>query len=254
MRPSRSTVWAVAATILLASFGASAQDDRVVRLATLNWEPYYGEELPEEGFFTALVRAAFDEVGYELEVEYMPWARALRDAEMGYRDGLHGAYYSDERAQKFWVSDNVYDVDVGLIARAEAGMSEFERISDLAPYTIGIGRGFAHSDEFDQAVDEGRLNVEAEEDQILNIRKLYAGRIDMMADSLDLFRYEAPRQGHDLDDVVFVEPPLVTNELTIMISREVDGGEQVIDAFNEGLERIRESGEYEEILERFGML
>ncbi len=47
----------------------------IIRVSTLNWPPYTGKDLPLGGATTDVVRAAFEKVGHEIEVNYRPWKR-----------------------------------------------------------------------------------------------------------------------------------------------------------------------------------
>lgn len=237
-----------AALVVAALLAAPAQAREVV-VCTLNQEPYYGEKLPRNGFFTALVRAAFERAGHTVEVQFMPWARAMLEVEQGDRDVLLGAYYTEERAETYLASEAIYTDEVGLVARRDLGISELASLRELREYTIGLGRGFAVNEEFDSA---DYLDKAPEEDQVLNIRKLYAGRIDMIAGSFASIRYLAQAQNRDISEMVFLEPPLAENTLHIMISRAIDDGEQLLDDFHRGLRGIRADGTYERILEDMG--
>ena len=239
---------AVALAIWLA--GVPAAQARDVVMATLNWEPYYGEELPRDGFFTALVRAAFDRGGHDASVQFMPWARAMLEIKQGDRDVLLGAYYNEERAETYLASDSIYTDAVGIVTREDlTDIREFDSLEDLSGYTIGYGRGYSVNEEFDNAE---YLDKEPENSQVLNLRKLYAGRIDMIAGSFASIRYLANREGHDVDELVFLEPTLNENTLHIMVSRSIDDGEQLLADFHEGLREIREDGTYDRILEDMG--
>ncbi len=222
---------------------------RQVTMCTLNWQPYYGEDLPRDGFFTAIVRAAFERGGHSANTEFMPWARAMLEVKQGDRDVLLGAYYNEERAETYIASDPIYTDEVGIVAHEDLGLTEFDSLRELSDYTIGYGRGYSVNEEFDNAeyLDKG-----PEESQVLNLRKLFAGRIDLIAGSFASIRYVANQEGHDVDELVFLEPTLKENTLHIMISRAIDDGDQLMADFHDGLSGIREDGTYDRILEEMG--
>jgi len=237
--------------LALAMLASPAAHARQITMCTLNWEPYYGEDLPRNGFFTELVRTAFERAGHSVNVEFMPWARAMLEVKQGDREVLLGAYYSDERAETYLASDSIYTDKVGLIARRELDITEFDSLRELSDYTIGYGRGFAVSEEFDSA---DYLDKEAAKDQVLNLRKFERGRIDMIAGSFASLRYLAQQEGIDTSQMVFLEPALKTNTLHIMVSRAIPDGEQLLADFHRGLNEIREDGTYDEILREMGYL
>lgn len=228
---------------------ASPVQAREVVLCTMNWEPFYGEEMPREGFFTELVRTAFERAGHTVKVEFMPWPRAVLEVEQGDRDVLLGAYWSEERAETFHASETIYEDETGLVAKESLGIERFESLRELTDYTIGVGRGFVTSEEFDEA---DYLDKDFEETDVHNLRKLDADRIDMIAGSFVSLRHFAEKEDMDVSSLVSLEPALAEHSLHIMISRAVPDGEELLDDFHSGLETIREDGTYTRILEEMG--
>ena len=227
---------------------ASSAQAREISMLTVEWAPHYGSELPEKGLTTAIVKAAFKAEGHSSDVDFIPWERALKEVEEGKSDVVMGAYHSEERENSYIFSEPIYFLELGLIARPGLGMSRYNSLRDLTPYSIGISRGFANSEEFDAA---NYLDKQAATFPNLNIRKLFRGRIDMAVMNFDLFRYEAKKEGFCISDVEFMEPPLETHGLYLMASRQIPDGKRIIRDFNRGLDKIRKSGEFDRIVGRF---
>lgn len=221
---------------------------REISMLTVEWAPHYGAELPEQGLTTAIVKAAFKAEGHSSSVEFIPWARALKEVEVGKSDVVMGAYHSKEREQSYIFSDPIYFLQLGLIARPGLGVARYETLRDLSSYRIGVSRGFANSEEFDAAQ---YLDKHVATYPNLNIRKLFRGRIDMAVMNFDLFRYEARKEGFCISDVEFMEPPLETHGLYLMASRQIADGERIIKDFNRGLDKIRKNGVFDRIVGRF---
>lgn len=235
---------------LLASAPVSAERDELV-LTTVDWAPFYAVEAPEQGFITALAQAALDRAGHDTRVDFVPWARAMYDVKKGVRDAVLGAYYSDERAETYVFSDAIYTTEVGLVARADLGIESFDSLRDLTEYRIGYGRGWATSEEFDNA---DYLNRIPEDDNVLNMRKLEADRIDMIAMNFDRFMVIAAEEDFDVDDFVFLQPPLQASSMHMMFSPELADVDEIVRDFNRELEAMRADGTYDEILSRLGIL
>ena len=100
--------------ILLAAGDAYA--GRLVKMATAPWAPYYSPDLPNGGYIPDITREAFKRVGYDFEVEYMPWKRALEMSRKGRYDGILGVFYSEERGEYF-----IFSLPNGPAAGAESG-------------------------------------------------------------------------------------------------------------------------------------
>ena len=61
--------------IIFTSLSYSA--DKVVHLTSLDWPPYSGKTLSDQGASVAVAKAAFKAMGYELKVSFYPWSRAV---------------------------------------------------------------------------------------------------------------------------------------------------------------------------------
>ncbi|MCP4470835.1 MAG: transporter substrate-binding domain-containing protein [Gammaproteobacteria bacterium] len=235
-------------SLFLLQFTSPVAMARDVTMLTLNWAPHYGEELPEQGLTTALVKAAFEAGGHDAGIQFVPWSRALKEVEEGKADVVMGAYYNDERTEKYIYSDVIYHLNVGLIARPGLSKTRYESLRELRDFSIGVSRGFANSEEFDAAQ---YLNKDVASTPVLNIRKLYRGRIDMAVMNFDLFRYEAKKAGHCISSVTFMDPPLKEHGLYVMASRNIPDGEKLMQDFNTGLAALHDSGKFDRILNRF---
>lgn len=74
-----------------------APDGEALQVAALDWPPYYGPDLEGGGVFARITRAAFERVGYRIEIDWMPWQRALAMGERGAYDLVLGGYDAPER-------------------------------------------------------------------------------------------------------------------------------------------------------------
>ena len=88
--------------LLQLSFSVYA-DNKEIKLVTLEWEPYVGPNLKKQGFISELIRIALKKEGYTLKLEFMPWARALEQAEKSIDgvDEIMPKYYDKSILDKF---------------------------------------------------------------------------------------------------------------------------------------------------------
>ncbi len=236
--------------LVLVSFQWSSLEARDIKMTTVDWPPYYGAEMEDNGVITVIVKAAFEKVGHNASIKFMPWKRALKETKEGIYDVAMGGYHTEERAKTYLFSDPFYDIDVGFVALKTAGITNYSKLEDLKKYKIGISRGWANSKEFDEA---DFLNKEEATNQIINIRKLFKKRIDMLTIAFGIFRYEVSKmKEHSVDDVAFVQPPLSKNSLYLLVSRAKSDHAKIAEDFNKGLKTIKEDGSYDKILKKYG--
>jgi polar amino acid transport system substrate-binding protein len=249
---------------ILASFGGSAPATTEVQaaavptpvaltksitLATLEWPPYVGEKLPGNGITTEIIKEAFARVGYEVKLSYIPWTRVLQDVKDGKVEAGYPAYYSDERAATYQLSDKFAAGNTGFFKR-KAQAIPYTKLEDLKGLRIGIIRGYANPAAFEAAT---YLTKEEAADDEQNLRKLAAGRIDLaLADKFTAQYILNTTFPEGKDALEFVEPVLDTQPLYVMFSRKVTGFDQKAADFNAGLKLIQADGTVDKILASFG--
>lgn len=237
-------------TLLAACFLAHAAAGEV-RLVTVEYPPYYGPELPNQGPITEVVATAYGIVGYQVDVEFMPWVRAMDEAKAGRADGLLGGWYSKERERWFVFSDELPGNKLHFYKRKGTAPKTFTSYADLTSYTIGTVRGYRNPPEFDAAPLQ---TDEAHSDKV-NLIKLANGRVDLVlidravAEFLlgdELTRYAARLEA--------IQPPIEKPPLYVLISKKADNYEKKLDALNEGLKILKSKGAIRAIMERHGMM
>ena len=147
-----------------------------IRIATLNWEPYIGQTITNEGFMAEVTREIFKRVGYKVEYIYLPWKRAVKMAEQGKFDGYFPAYWSKQREEKSIFTNSIISGPV-VFFKIKGSDISFKKLEALKPYRIGVVHGFVNTTEFDKA---DYLNKEKVTTNLQNIKKLFAGRIDLI--------------------------------------------------------------------------
>ncbi len=71
-----------------------ARAEEPLSLATLEWAPYVGKDLPDRGFATEIVTEVLGRSGYGVDITFMPWVRVLRRVARGEADALYPACMS----------------------------------------------------------------------------------------------------------------------------------------------------------------
>lgn len=224
--------------------------EKLIRLATLEWSPYVSEELENYGFAAEIVAAAFTRMGYEVQFDFMPWARVLQEVEQGRYDGGFPAYYSEERTKTYLLTDAFTEGPIGFYKRADSDIT-YQTLEDLIPYKIGIILGYVNTPEFDAA---DYLQKEAAENEEQNLRKLLLGRLDLVViDKFVAASIIAESIPEAKDNLVFLNPPLEVKTLHVVLSRNTENAEQKLADFNEGLRQIMADGTITQIMEKHGM-
>lgn len=174
--------------ILLLAPASSLAGEKVV-LASLEWPPYTGSELPMQGATSAIVREVFRAAGYDLEIRFLPWNRAIEAARMDEDvDGYFPEYPNTIREGGFLCSESVGKSPVGLAKRRSRDL-KWQNYYDLERYRVGVVDGYVNSERFDQLVAAGRIQTDESVSDVLNVRKVLAGRVDWAVVDINVFKH-----------------------------------------------------------------
>jgi polar amino acid transport system substrate-binding protein len=231
---------------LLAALPAQA---RKLLLAATEYPPYYSESLDRGGPVAELTVSALRNAGYEVEVRFMPWARALRLGEQGKVDGLIGVWRSPERERAFFYSEPVVSNRIVLCRRGTSGPDRFTNWEAIRPFMVGVVRGYANP----EGLAAAGVGTEAVTDDLQNLRKLMAGHIDLALIDSRVEQYLAKRHlGPTAALIDCLQPPVQEHPQYLVVSRSTVGGEAIVAGFNEQMQRLRRSGEFKGIASRWG--
>lgn len=245
MRSIRATA-AVLMACLIASPLAAAEPYTFT--SSDNWAPYSSNEDPNNGILVQIVTAAFRASGREIDVEFVPWARAVREAQIGLRTGVIGDWYSKEREMDFIYSDPIMHNDIVFFAFSDRGIS-YRKLKDLRAYKVGVVIG----NSFIETLTKEGLAIDYAKDFDINLKKLIIGRIDLIADeklsTLRLLKESYPSYA---DTIVPLQQPIETNYLYLLVSRKTDRASAIVAEFNTGLKAIIRDGTMKKILDAYG--
>lgn len=228
-----------------------------IRLATLEWEPYIGTQMPNQGYVAELIRAAFADQGMTVEIEFYPWARALHLARTGEADGLMPEYFDARRESDFEYSAGFPGGPLVLYRRqsdeiefsADPGSEQDTALRALKARRFGVVRGYLNTPVFDAA--DYLTKFEANDDEA-NLRKLVFGRTDLaVIDRRVAEHLIRTRHPEYSGKIVPMHPPLAEIPLFIAFSRNSPRLRESIAAFNAGLRAMEADGRITELYRRY---
>ncbi len=259
-RTGRQGRWLLALAGALLSVSARSEPAvEIVELATLDWPPYIGRELPDNGPVHSIVSQALARAGLSLRAEFRPWARAVEIARQGRMAGLFPEYLADERQADFLFSDPFPGGPIVLYRRAGEDldfvadpMEEPEKaLRGLSAQRFGVVRGYANTMAFDAA--DYLLKEEATSDEI-NLKKLAYDRVDLVVIDQLVAKHllDGPLQEY-AEQLEPMLPPLEYKTLHVAFSRAHPRGAAYCEAFNRGLAAMRADGSLQALLQRHGL-
>lgn len=193
-----------------------------------------------KGLAVDLIVAAMKEAGLPVgpaEIQVLPWARAYDTAQNLPGTMLFSMARTQERENLFaWVGP-ICKAQIGLVAPRARGI-RVAAPAELRAYTIATVRDGAPEQLLvkagvpEQSLDRGN-GIEA------NLKKLLAGRVDMVAFNIPAVMFNLSRMGADPADFSVV---YVLRELDLHYAFHKATDPKILKAVQGALDRIRESG------------
>lgn len=219
-------------------------------MTSLDWPPYSGESLVDQGFSVVVAREAFAAMGYELVVEFKPWVRAVALAGKNEKYiGYFPEYWFD--TNEFIFSEPIGSGPLGLMENVKWPIS-WTTLDDLKNLQIGVVQGYVNTKEFDLMVEQGDLQVEASVNDVRNIHKVAKGRLDTAVIDTNVLDYliSIDRRAEMLAQRVRMNSRMLENKLLYLAFKNTPEGNNWREIFNQGLMKI----DIEAILQRYGQV
>lgn len=167
--------------IVLNSFVFAAD----IRIPVEHWPPWeiaedQDRQMVSKGVAVELVREIFRRYGKGIQLQTVPWKRALFQMEHGLADLLPMVTQSEAR-QKYMVFTQPIFTDPIIFAYKQStiGQLKWQDWEDLRQYVIGTVHGYEYGTNWNLAVSKYGLRTEPSNKDSYNLKKLMAGRYDL---------------------------------------------------------------------------
>ena len=239
---------------------------QTLHLDTLDWPPYIGNNLCNKGWVYQFSIALLNSKGYSVYIEFLPWARAVRNVELGKADILMPEYFIEDTAPSDYVNGKTRRELLGLSNSFKGGEIAFlKRKGDIDRFTgnlkslkgqkIGVVRGYQNTPEFDAMMDNAEFEVITSVDDLQLVQLLVAKRVDLIIGDPQVLKFSVtyssltkPEKQSLLSSIEQESTPLQYNPLYFAISKLTPKWLLVLEDINEGLYQFHNSGEIERII------
>lgn len=233
---------AALALTLSANASAQAASEKTIRVATRHFLPPYVYENATSGIEIDLIKAVFDESIFDVEFVQLPRIRMISAFEDKQLDGIltQNVTASDVGCATKWYIEHqnvaLTVADRHLTVNTLDDLSHFAVIS-FSGATRYLGAPFAN------AVQNSRRYTESG-DQGTHISLLYKGRFDVAVGDNWILRLAQKRYLDQTGDYMALETHKIM-PVSHYVARFHD--QQLCDAFDTALDKIRDNGSYNEI-------
>lgn len=233
-------------TLLACSLATASFADEVT-CVSLVWEPYVGPSSPGQGWAAEVAQQAFAASGHELTIDFLPWSRALMATREGTYECILAIYANDARREWLHFSQPILASPVGFYARTEDHLSAAS-LEDLMDLRLGVVRDYVNVPLVDE---DPRWKLDAASTDLLNLRKLSQGRVDLIFIDFGTARHLLERhpQPTPLQPIL---PPLGTKDLHVAFGR-TPTGLTLHDDFDRALRELHTTGQIDDLYAQWGL-
>jgi polar amino acid transport system substrate-binding protein len=229
----------------------SASAEEIINISTLEYSPWTGKNLKDNGFVNHVITEAFQRKGYTVKYTYLPWKRAVIETKNGGFSALSYVYFSKDREKEFHLSDPINEEKIVLFYLKSNPIKDWKTLDDLKNYKFGATRGYTYTKEFWEAAEAIRLEVDVTDSDTQNLKKLLVGRIDIFPSSLvngySILQKEFDVSNSDL--ISFHPKPLSKTTGHLAFTRSRKNSEDLLQIFNQGLAELKKEGLYDTFMD-----
>ena len=248
-------------------YGYNLKADTVLRLVTLNWPPYIDENLCNKGWLFQFTVSALLEKGYGVHISFYPWARAVREAELGRADILFPEYFIESNV----ISDNFLDKtrndllalshaipggDLSFVALKGNQIPFNGDLNSVKDLPIGVVRSYKNTKELDAMIDNKEIDTIVANNEYQLIHLLLSNRVSLIVADLEVLKASVHKselsikgKRQILESLVALEPKLEYKALYYSVSKSTPHWQKVLQDLNDEIEMMQQSGKFDEFIE-----
>ncbi len=233
--------------LCIACFSTTLYAGDTIRIAVGEWDPYISEDLKHHGVITQILSEAFALEGVTAEFTYFPWQRALFEVQRGTQDATPGWSPVPEREAHFHFTNSFMDESM-VFFHLKSTPFNWNTIDDLSNIPIGGVLYYNYLEAFEKAEKSGKITVDRTTSELLNFKKLLAGRITLFPVDLN-FGYSLINKNFSPEKTAQLthhKKPLYSEPVVMLMSKKVKKNKRLLALFNKGLKRLKESGKFKQ--------
>lgn len=245
---------APALLIFTLCFALAANAAETIRLRADLWMPFNGDPAGEKpGYAIEIARKIFIPQGIKIDYQIMPWGDALKAVQDGDIEGVVCASRV-EAARLVIPTESIGESRVGIFV-LKTSLWKFENFDSLAKIRLGVQLDYKYWDALDAYIAKNHeprvIRIGGDSPIDAALAKLKAGEIDAVPETKAVFAWAVSDAGYNASD--FQAAYLHESQVLFIAFAKGDRGARYARLFDTGLKTLRQNGELQKILARYGL-
>lgn len=236
--------------MILALVGTLTADElKPLIVATEVWPPYVTSQPDLPGFDVEVSQRVLAEMGYDLQLQRIPWRRALVQAQRQQVDAVLDAFDDPERRRWLHYPEEPLSTSTSSLFCHRCDRYTTPDLDSLDGVVIAVNRGYQYSPTFDAHRGIDRIEVDSFKQGFHLIRR---GRAQYYAVNNRVGHFTL-RGMADTDGFHALSPPIAPVEPVYMVFTQKPGHDRLAARFSDHLARFKQTDAYRRILARYGI-
>jgi len=221
----------------------------IVKLAADPYPPYqYEEEGEVKGVDVEVITHVFKELGYQTQVDLLPWEDCLYRMSNGGADGIFQLVRTPEREKHYIFSALLRTAETVFLTRSDQRLQINETIDlseQLRPFKLGLLSGYTYDPSIDALASEIKVEVSRQEELIWGVKEK---RFDLAIMDLGVANFIISKMG--ISGVNRIKGYTLTRDLYLAFHPK---RKELVSRFNKQLERFKAQGYYDKIIQCYSL-
>ena len=184
--------------------------------------------------------------GFEVEWKHMDFSGIIGAVQSGQLDGaIAGMTINDERRKTVDFSDPYYDT--GIVGIVKADNTDINSPDDFKDKRLAVKKGTTGAEYAESVKEKYNTKITVFEDTSTMIQSVINGQADVAFDDFPVIAYAITQQ--DPVQLRIATERLNTAQFGFAVKKGAN--QELLEKFNSGLKKLKESGKYQEILEKY---
>ena len=236
---------AVPETFTPAGQKATPTKDKYIIASDSSFAPFVFQDDSNQytGIDMELIKAIAKDQGFTVEVTNPGFDAAINSVQTGQADGIiAGMSVTDARKKTFDYSDPYYTANSILAVKNSSNIKSYE---ELKGKTVGVKTGTASQTFLEENKSKYGYSIKTFSDAASMYDSLNTGSVAAVMDDEPVVKY-AIKQGKKLKTPIEGTP---SGQVAFAVKK--GSNPELIEMFNNGLANLKESGKYQEILDKY---
>ena len=241
--------WLVMAVLLGLTASAWSAPPTLTLVSENDWYPYAAERQGEaRGLSVDIVRAAYAAVGVQVKFKVMSYARCMELLDLGEEIGCFNTPDDQAIRQRQRLPNHALDSNPAYVYVRDDFPADKVSLAALEGQTVGLVNGYRYGDAFMQ---DSHILHEFSASDLLNLKKLAAGRLQYIVLYDRVARYLMGQYGQDLGIRIKPVTPIGNIDIYVSFSAIHPRAAEAMQLFDQGMEVLQRSGQYARILDQW---